>query len=123
MLFRSLAALPGKAEAFNASLFAAPTSGDVGAHWSDKALLALSPGTLVLSSLTVSHDGKRLVVRFYNPLRESLQAKLSLGMVAQEVHRADAAENLQQQLAPVGDEHDYELQVGPAEIVTLMVRP
>jgi alpha-mannosidase len=85
--------------------------------------LALSPDFLVLSALTVSKDGKRLVVRFYNPLREAVQATVSFGVAVREVCRVDAAENIMRQLEPAENPLAYELQVGPAEIVTLLVMP
>ena len=83
----------------------------------------MTPDFLVLSSLTVSEDGKQLVVRFYNPLREAVQATVLFGVPVRLVCRADAAENVLQQLELAENPRGCRLHVGPAEIVTLLVTP
>ena len=86
------------AEAFIAPPYIIPTSGGGAFPAACNPLLTLAPDFLVLSSLTVSEDGKRLVVRFYNPLSEAVQATVLFGVPVRLVCRADAAENVLQQL-------------------------
>lgn len=118
-----LAGVSAIAEAFVAPPYISPTSGGGAFPAACNPLLILTPDFLVLSSLTVSEDGRRLAVRFYNPLREAVQATVLFGVPVRLVCRADAAENVLQQLELAENSRGCRLQVGPAEIVTLLVTP
>jgi hypothetical protein len=118
-----LAGVSAIAEAFVAPPYVIPTSGGGAFPAACNPVLTLMPDFLVPSSLTVSEDGKRLAVRFYNPLRETVQATVLFGVPVRLVCRADAAENVLQPLEVAENPLGCRLEVGPAEIVTLLVTP
>ena len=61
-----------------------------------------------------------MIVRFFNPTDECLQARLTLGIEFDQVFVCDLAENRLRELAITGDGYDtVEIDTGAKEIVTL----
>jgi alpha-mannosidase len=116
----ALANVSNLAETFLAPPYVAPSATTASL---DAPFLTLTPDYLVLSSFKVSEDGARLTARFYNPTVEAVQVGMTFGRPIRRVDRGDAAENVLETLAPAGQPQRYALEVGPAEIVTLLVTP
>jgi alpha-mannosidase len=85
--------------------------------------LTLQPDFLVLSSLTVSEDGADAVARFYNPTPQPVDAALRFGAPVQRVVKSDARGEERAPLTAPPDARQWSLEVGPAEIVTVLIRP
>jgi alpha-mannosidase len=80
--------------------------------------ISIDPPGLVLSSLHRSRDGLGLIVRFYNPTGQHLQAELRSYRNITEAWRTNLNEERQLPLA-LHDEHSISLSVKASEIVTV----
>jgi alpha-mannosidase len=116
-----LPAVSNLAAMFMAPPHVIPCSSGAGLPPATDPILRLSPDFLVLSCLTVSEDGEHLLARFHNPTREAAQATVTFGRPVLGVQQADAAESVSRQLALEGIPQRCRLDLGPAEIVTLLV--
>lgn len=84
--------------------------------------LCITPGDLVVSGMKRSEDGKRLVVRFFNPTQQAVEARVRLHVELAEAHRMDLEENV---LEPcrVDNRREVAFRVDPKRIITLGVVP
>ncbi|MGE5222647.1 MAG: alpha-mannosidase [Omnitrophica WOR_2 bacterium] len=80
--------------------------------------IRLKPERLIVSALKRSEDGQRLVLRFYNSTREKAAARLETGIPLRAAVRLNLNEEHLEDL-PLAGENRVELEVRPAEIVTL----
>jgi alpha-mannosidase len=85
--------------------------------------LTLAPDWLAMSSVQVSEDNASVIARFWNPTAAGVRATLGFGQPVRAVARSDADGHPRAALAldPAGRE--CELEIGPAEIVTVLVTP
>ena len=95
-----------EAYAFNSPVQVAQTALHGGAIAPKAAFVALQPAPLVLSACKKADGRSGMIVRFFNPTDECLQARLTLGIEFDQVFVCDLAENRLRELAITGDGYD-----------------
>ncbi len=85
--------------------------------------LTLAPDWLALSSLQVSEDDASVIARLWNPTAAAARATLGFGQRVCAVARSDADGHPRAALALAPNGQECELDIGPAEIVTVLVTP
>jgi mannosylglycerate hydrolase len=83
--------------------------------------LSLEPETIPLSAVKRSEHGGRLILRFYNPTDEPVEAALSLFQPIDSAQEANLNEEGLAELGPSG-EHALTLAVGGGQVKTLALR-
>ncbi|HEX6385332.1 MAG TPA: glycoside hydrolase family 38 C-terminal domain-containing protein [Anaerolineae bacterium] len=85
---------------------------------SELSFLTLEPDTLILSAVKQSETGDRLIVRFYNPTDETVEAAMRLFHPIQAAQEVNLNETPQSALA-VSDERQVNLAISRKEIKTV----
>jgi len=108
-----------EAYAFNAPAHVTQTALHGGQITATTALVSLQPAPLVLSACKKADGRDGVIVRFFNPAAEDLQARLRIGIDFERVFVCDLAENRQRELASIVGGDTVEIEAGTKEIVTL----
>lgn len=88
-----------------------------------QSIVSLQPHSLVLSALKRSERDNRLLMRFYNVSQSPVEADIRFGFQVTEVYRATAGETILEPLELSPDGFHCRIEVDPAEIITLLLRP
>lgn len=88
-----------------------------------QSIVSLQPRSLMLSALKRSERDGRLLMRFYSVSKAPVEAAIRFSFHVAEAYRATAGENILEPLELSPDGFHCKLEVGPAEIVTLLIRP
>jgi alpha-mannosidase len=115
--------LPRIAAVFDNPLITRPASIQPGklAPW--HSFLSVEPEALVFSAFKRSEAGDRLALRFYNAAGSGVTGRLRFDFPVSEAWQATAAEVPTRPIPLDPDRHGCELDVGPFEIVTLLLSP
>jgi mannosylglycerate hydrolase len=108
---------------FDASASAQQVPGTMSGYPGTLSFFELQPDFLQMSALKKSEDDLFVVLRFYNPRDEEVEAHLSGGRPVTGVWRSRADEKPGKPLFSGTGALDLCFPVGPHEIVTLLVRP
>ncbi|MCX7766016.1 MAG: glycosyl hydrolase-related protein, partial [Candidatus Sumerlaeia bacterium] len=81
--------------------------------------LQLSPSSLCLTTLKKAEKGNNIIVRFYNPLNESVEGKLWSFYRIKKAYLCNLDESVKQVLEVASDGHELLLSVPKKKIITL----
>jgi alpha-mannosidase len=114
--------VPVHAEFFDAAPAVQLTDCHPGTLPPRQCIVSLEPTRLILTALKRSESEDRLLMRFYNADRTTVTATIRFGIRAIEAHKATASEEALEQLELSRDGTVCTFEVGPAEIVTMLLR-
>ncbi|RPJ35156.1 MAG: hypothetical protein EHM35_09375, partial [Planctomycetaceae bacterium] len=112
--------------ALQANLFDAPpvvqlTGPHTGKLLPKQSIVSLEPSCLILTAVKRSETDGRLVIRFYNVDQSAVPATVRFGFPVIQAHRATLSETVLEPLELSADRTTCQLEVGAAEIVTIVL--
>jgi len=84
-------------------------------------LAELSPDALVLSAIKKREEAEEIILRFFNPTPEAIDARVRLGMPVHQAWLSNLKEDLLQELA-LTDERTVQVRAGAKAIITVAVK-